>query len=211
MPRVCPRSVPEIPTRFRLPAAFTNLLDRLGGEGADAGVRSRFARGGDDAHPPASAENAPAYYALRFREIADAVESGLDDERLVRAVERGASRDRFLLAATEAAWEGRGGAGTRTSSCPAADKFLKLSAQIVAWYDGWLSEGVAAVGAEAARGTEATEGAEGAEASGDGSTGDGSTADAAAPRPPRSWGARRRATTISSPRARTSTCSSAEW
>ena len=81
----------------------------------------------------------------------------------------------------------------------------------MAWYDGWLSEGVAAVGAEAARGTEATEGAEGAEASGDGSTGDGSTADAAAPRAPRSWGASAGDDDLLAARARTSTCSSAEW
>ena len=181
---------PGNPDAFRRNhAAFTNLLDRL--EERVPTLASLLAFRASEATTAATRRwNASAYYALRFREIADAVESGLDDERLVRAVERGASRDRFLLAATEAAWEGLGRCWHEDVFVPrAADKFLKLSAQIVAWYDGWLSEGVAAVGAEAARGTEATEGAEGAEASGDGSTGDGSTADAAAPRPPRSWGA----------------------
>ena len=70
----------------------------------------------------------------------------------------------------------------------AADKFLKLSAQIVAWYDGWLPARRRGRrrGGEGRRGDG---GCRGCRASGDGSTGDGSTADAAAPRPPRSWGA----------------------
>ena len=187
---------PGNPDAFRRNhAAFTALLDRLE-ERVPTLASLRAFRESEAMTTATRRWNASAYFALRFREIADAVESGLDDERLIRAVERGTSRDRFLLAATEAAWEGLGRCWREDVFVPrAAEKFLKLSAQIVSWYDGWLSEGVAAVGTETAGGAEATgdaEAAGGAEAGGaDGgaeASGDGSTA-AAAPRPPRSWGA----------------------
>ena len=193
---------PGNPDAFRRNhAAFTNLLDRL--EERVPTLASLLAFRASEATTTATRRwnAASAYYALRFREIADAVESGLDDERLVRAVERGASRDRFLLAATEAAWEGLGRCWHEDVFVPrAADKFLKLSAQIVAWYDGWLSEGVAAVGAEAARGTGRRRVPRVPRRA--------ATARPATARPPtprrrarRGAGARRRATTISSPRA----------
>ena len=90
--------------------------------------------------------NLAAYFNIRMGEIAGEMTSYLDDHSLVRAVD---GQGGFALAATGAAWKALERSWSDGVVCVhAADRFVRLAAQIVSRYGSWVKMGADAVGTE---------------------------------------------------------------
>ncbi|EFN56656.1 hypothetical protein CHLNCDRAFT_57543 [Chlorella variabilis] len=139
--------------------------------------------------------NLPVYFSLRFQDIAGALESKLTAAALQPAGGEGGAADaatpRFAWAPSAALWAGLQRCASRDVFLPQlADKFVRLTLQLIARYAAWISSGMeqrakaaaaaAAAGGQPPAGGDQAGAAASASAAANGQTSDGTGTAAAA-------------------------------